>query len=388
MNNEKYIKTYGFTIVELLIVIVIIGILATITIVSYRGITQKAVETSLASDLSNASTKLKMFQAEHGVYPATIDCEQPDSNTNVCIKLSSENTIAEYTFDNSTKDKKFQLSVGHKDNVVYRVNDKSSPIACPLGFVIVPGSKTYGTNDFCVMKYEARQVDTSSVPISTPNGTPWTEIRKTYAVTNSGKVAGCIGCHLISEAEWLTIAQNILMNKSNWSGGAVGSGYIYGGHVFNDPATALASSSDDSDIYFGMGAEGDLRRKRVLELSNGEVIWDFVGNVREWTDGTVSSGFPGVDGGGATWRDWSALTNQGSLPAPNPSPSFAYSGANDWTSNPTFVGRLYSNSDYSQESAYVRGGSWADWHNAGLFSLAFGYASTSRDVAIGFRVAR
>ncbi|NCQ53867.1 hypothetical protein COV88_01755 [Candidatus Saccharibacteria bacterium CG11_big_fil_rev_8_21_14_0_20_41_19] len=33
----------GFTIVELLVVIVVIGILATITIVAYVGISQKAI---------------------------------------------------------------------------------------------------------------------------------------------------------------------------------------------------------------------------------------------------------------------------------------------------------------------------------------------------------
>ena len=35
-------KAQGFTIVELLIVIVIIGILAAISIVAYNGVTQKA----------------------------------------------------------------------------------------------------------------------------------------------------------------------------------------------------------------------------------------------------------------------------------------------------------------------------------------------------------
>ncbi|MFZ2125427.1 MAG: prepilin-type N-terminal cleavage/methylation domain-containing protein, partial [Candidatus Saccharimonadales bacterium] len=44
----------GFTIVELLVVIVVIGILAAITIVSYAGISQRAVAVSLQSDLASA----------------------------------------------------------------------------------------------------------------------------------------------------------------------------------------------------------------------------------------------------------------------------------------------------------------------------------------------
>lgn len=41
----------GFTIVELLVVIVVIGILAAITIVAYTGISKQAVISSLQSDL-------------------------------------------------------------------------------------------------------------------------------------------------------------------------------------------------------------------------------------------------------------------------------------------------------------------------------------------------
>ena len=45
MRNIK--KRYGFTIVELLIVIVVIGILAAISIIAYNGINTKAAEASL-----------------------------------------------------------------------------------------------------------------------------------------------------------------------------------------------------------------------------------------------------------------------------------------------------------------------------------------------------
>lgn len=63
-------KDSGFTIVELLIVIVIIGILATIVIVSYNGITKKARESTLMSDLNNDARLLEMYKVENGDYPA------------------------------------------------------------------------------------------------------------------------------------------------------------------------------------------------------------------------------------------------------------------------------------------------------------------------------
>ena len=67
----RYLLSPAFTIVELLVVIVVIGILAAITIVSYSGITTKANIATMQSDLSNASTKLKMYQTENSMLPAT-----------------------------------------------------------------------------------------------------------------------------------------------------------------------------------------------------------------------------------------------------------------------------------------------------------------------------
>jgi len=53
----------GFTIVELLIVIVVITILAAITIVSYNGIQNRANDTAIKSDLKSLATKLGASQA-------------------------------------------------------------------------------------------------------------------------------------------------------------------------------------------------------------------------------------------------------------------------------------------------------------------------------------
>jgi len=61
----------GFTIVELLVVIVVIGILAAITIVSYTGITAKA-NTSKADSNANSMTQiLNMINARDGTFPST-----------------------------------------------------------------------------------------------------------------------------------------------------------------------------------------------------------------------------------------------------------------------------------------------------------------------------
>jgi prepilin-type N-terminal cleavage/methylation domain-containing protein len=62
-------KSNGFTIVELLIVIVVIGILAAITVVAYNGVRDRASNTSVQSDLSSFAKKLALFHADYARYP-------------------------------------------------------------------------------------------------------------------------------------------------------------------------------------------------------------------------------------------------------------------------------------------------------------------------------
>jgi len=57
-------KDQGFTIVELLVVIVVIGILAAITIVSYTGITARANGAATKQMASNVISKVGIYQTE------------------------------------------------------------------------------------------------------------------------------------------------------------------------------------------------------------------------------------------------------------------------------------------------------------------------------------
>lgn len=65
----------GFTIVELLIVIVVIGILAALAIVAYNGIQRRASATSIKSDLSQAAKSMGIAQAATGQYPVILPSE-------------------------------------------------------------------------------------------------------------------------------------------------------------------------------------------------------------------------------------------------------------------------------------------------------------------------
>lgn len=56
----------GFTIVELLIVIVVIAILAAITIVVFSGIRQRANDSQRKSDLSQVAKALRLYKVDKG----------------------------------------------------------------------------------------------------------------------------------------------------------------------------------------------------------------------------------------------------------------------------------------------------------------------------------
>lgn len=59
----------GFTIVELLIVIVIIGILAALVVVAYNGIQNRAYDTTVRTDLNNVGKKIKLYLIDNGTAP-------------------------------------------------------------------------------------------------------------------------------------------------------------------------------------------------------------------------------------------------------------------------------------------------------------------------------
>lgn len=388
-SNKK-----AFTIVELLVVIVVIGILAAITIVSYSGIANRARIASIQSDLSNSSKQLKMFYVDNGYYPSTIstDCAaNPTTTTNICLKASQGNSYTAIQYQNLTP-QTFTLSAVN-GAISWKITQDSAPIAfeplvCPTGFIKVPGSVTYGTSEFCVMKYEARNSG-SLIPASTTIGAPWISVSQTAAMTYATTVADCTGCHLITGSEWMTIAQNILSVPSNWSTGVVGSGYVFVGHSDGNPAGRLDANTDDNLGYYTTGNTFPSRQRRTLTLTNGEVIWDFAGNVDEWTSEQITNGQPGVVGN--TYLDyiqWPSVTTVGTMTV-NPFPSgTGISGSGSWT-GANGMGQLFSNVAENTLKGVIRGGQASSTDVAsGIFSLALNYAPNTVNTGIGFRVAK
>ena len=104
----------GFTIIELLIVIVIIGILVAITAVSYNGITKQAKEATAKSDLKQASAQLEIDKAKSSTnnqYPSTTSglksssgtfLEITSTGTTYCLSATAAPDIAFFITNTNT----------------------------------------------------------------------------------------------------------------------------------------------------------------------------------------------------------------------------------------------------------------------------------------------
>lgn len=85
----------GFTIVELLIVIVVIAILAAITVVAYNGIQNRAKDTARIQLINDIAKALDLYKADTGRYPAVLDaagseggCGSQTENWGHCDRLN------------------------------------------------------------------------------------------------------------------------------------------------------------------------------------------------------------------------------------------------------------------------------------------------------------
>jgi len=66
------VRKQGFTIVELLIVIVVIAVLAAISVVAFNGVQQRARFSSYRSDIQTIHKAILLYQSVNGSYPGAV----------------------------------------------------------------------------------------------------------------------------------------------------------------------------------------------------------------------------------------------------------------------------------------------------------------------------
>ena len=117
MKDQK-----GFTIVELLIVIVIIGILAALVIVAYNGIQNRAKAAAEQSLANVVTKKVEAFNSIESAYPTfsqlTSNSGNGTANNSKEAKLDDTTVVVDYTASNTTTAATYVS--GTKNIVIYR----------------------------------------------------------------------------------------------------------------------------------------------------------------------------------------------------------------------------------------------------------------------------
>jgi len=130
MIKQKHLR--GFTIVELLIVIVVIAILAAISIVAYNGIQQRARLSQIQTANVQMQKSLELFKAETDNYPSSISsCPTPTTDA-ACLAIPSGYTVSYVRFSAGTRpspvfsgtasEQNYELTLRSDTSVIYRSN--------------------------------------------------------------------------------------------------------------------------------------------------------------------------------------------------------------------------------------------------------------------------
>ena len=282
------------------------------------------------------------------------------------------------------------------------------PLTFPHNWVKVPGSGTYSTSDFWVMKYEAKYAKTGKAAdnagscyytsgydtwnwgkvgtdcpsswsntnvVSSPYGSP------IAGVTHNEAKSICLslGGHLITNQEWMTIARNAEQVDSNWSSGTVGTGCLFRGNVGNNDTCGYNGANPEK------GYSRDTKAKFVL--SNAEEIWDIAGNVYEHVmkdaDDTLVQDTP-TDGGAVGWRwiEHTAITGYGDFSYKEIRPSNS-----SWNATQG-MGRIYTYNGAFANRVLLRGGTWYNTTYAGAFTLLLTSYTGDQSNGVGFRCVR
>lgn len=149
MHKRNTIST-GFTIVELLIVVVVIAILAAITVVAYTNFQNRAYDSAVQSDLAAIAKKLEVARVDLGHYPQSAS-EFPDG-----FKFTKS------AYDDTRQNVHYCLNRNANQSYAIGVQSKSG-----TGFLLHNGSITSG-------------VDGGAYPTCALVGTTWNTIDPTY----------------------------------------------------------------------------------------------------------------------------------------------------------------------------------------------------------------
>jgi type II secretion system protein G len=152
--HKAWATKHGFTIIELLVTIVVIGILATIMIVSYTGIQQRSRDSERASDITQIKIAIEKYHADQSQYPSVcsadnVDCPASSLATLLTPYLKAVPHDPRNTADSAT-DYRYVRGPVTDDSYGILINYEAKAV-CKTGVNVNPWwwSVTYGSTPTC-----------------------------------------------------------------------------------------------------------------------------------------------------------------------------------------------------------------------------------------------
>lgn len=261
-------KAYGFTIIELLISIVVIAILATITIVAYNGISQRANEASLQSDLSNANKQIALYRASKGVLPTANNCSSPGA-TEICLN-GSPSTIFNYAPDNDSAPTTYRLSATNGSISFISSNGSTPQSSYGSEFVSLTNlaqngdfnEGATGWMNYCQGTSQCLFNEGVSTLIANPDGRAWVKQELTVPHTNNDKIFYSARVRKDSGSDFTTIASRnnggydtTLMTAAQFNSSTAGQFVRHSGlrtflEIHERPSTAFSIGSTTNGKTF------------------------------------------------------------------------------------------------------------------------------------------
>lgn len=330
----------GFTIVELLVVIVVIAILAALVVTAYNTIISRSKESSLISDIGQASKKIELYRTTGGSYPVAYN----DAG------ISLQGTVS-YTGAAST----FCLSLT-RDGFVYSVSSGNltpRAVACPS---VVPSTQLamLYSNDPVSIDFFGNSVDFSGDTVVVGDNTKNGGDGAAYIFTRSGDTWSQQAKLIPSDAATadnfgysVGISGDTVVVGSYWDDNTssnTGSAYIFtrSGTTWTQQAKLLASDRAASD-QFG----------NSVSISGDSVLI-----------GAFADNSPLTDAGSAYvfTRSGSTWTQQAKLVASDAAATDIFGDSVSLSGDTAAVGAIYDDDNGSESgSAYIFTRSGSTW---------------------------
>ena len=255
MYNVMSKKQKAFTIVELLVIIAIIGILAAITIVSYRNITNKAIAAGIKSDLDSNSKLLRMYNVEHGAYPSSFGTDlcplTPEIDNNYCLKATKGNKFSYVGGSQSFILTNTNITSG----ITYEINDDGD-----MTEVVQTEANGYATSDD-ILSGKKAYVNGGLV-----TGTIASKAAATYTPTVSDQT--------ISAGQFLSGAQ-LIKGDVDLAANNILSGvniFSVDGSIAKKTAATYTPTTSDQTIASGQYLSGAQTVKGDADLTAGNIL--------------------------------------------------------------------------------------------------------------------